>query len=99
MPKIAFSTNWTDERWTTRTTSSATATARLASSAILSSRVLSQVTVNRTVGTAASTMPRRPPSAFDSWPRTTDSTVSTEASFVDGVPGSLTGSARNAGCT
>ncbi len=67
MPKIAFTTNWTDERCRIRTTSNSTATATLTSSAVRSSRVVSQVTVNSTVGTAASTMPRRPPSAFDSW--------------------------------
>ncbi len=86
MPKMAFITNWTDDRWTTRTTRSATATARLARSATFSSRVVSQVTVNRMVGTAASIMPRRPPSAFDSWCRTTDSTVSTEALGPSSLP-------------
>ena len=34
-------------------------------------------TVKISVGTAASTMPRRPPSAVASWRRTTASTVST----------------------
>ena len=67
----------------------------LTDSARLRLLIVSQVTVNRMVGTAASAMPRRPPSALASWPRTTASTVS-----VEGVPilvGSVTGAARNAG--
>ena len=62
-----------------RSTSSTNAAETLIASARLSSRVVSHKIVNTRVGTAASTMPRRPPSAWESCRRTTSSTVSTEA--------------------
>ena len=47
--------------------------------------MVSHTIVNSSVGTAASTMPRRPPSALLSWARTTASTVSTEAAGAGAV--------------
>jgi hypothetical protein len=89
MPTRAFTTNCTVLRWTRRTTSSRTAAATLTPSASWSSRVESHTIVNSSVGTAASIMPRRPPSALLSWARTTDSTVSTDGAGAS-VVGSLT---------
>src|SRR6478735_135156 len=69
MPKSALRTNWTVERCTSRTTSSTSAAPMLTDSARLRLLTVSQVTVNRMVGTAASAIPRRPPSALASSPR------------------------------
>ena len=99
IPNSALTTNWTVDRCTSRTTSSTSAAATLTPIATGSSRVVSQNTVNSAVGTAASIMPRRPPSAFASWARTTASTVSTDALGCSWLwSGWLTGSARSAGC-
>src|SRR4051794_4037351 len=76
MPTSALTTNLTVERCTRRTASSATATTTLALRATVRLRVVSQSTVKTRVGTAASIIPRRPPSAWPSCWRTNDSTVS-----------------------
>src|SRR3954447_4510224 len=81
IPTSALTTNCTLERCTRRRTSSATAAPTLTARASRSSRVVSQTTVNMSVGTAASSMPRRPPRALASWARTSASTVVTEASW------------------
>ena len=79
MPNSAFITNWIDERCTSRIASSSSAAPMLTASASRSSRVVSHSTVNAIVGTAASSIPRRPPRAVASCLRTTSSTVSVVA--------------------
>ena len=105
MPTSALTTNCTDERCTRRTTSSTTAAEIDTAKAVRSSLVVSQRTVKRIVGTAASIIPRRPPSAVESCCRTTastDSTVGLAAAAVsepasEPVSGPVTGAARSAG--
>ncbi len=63
MPTRALRQNFTVCRWASRTTSSTSATATLVPTATVRLRVVSQSTVKARVGIAASTMPRRPPSA------------------------------------
>ena len=71
----------------------------LIESARLRSLIVSHVTVKRMVGTAASAIPLRPPSALASWLRTRASTVAVEGApvCVGWRAESVTGAARIAG--
>src|SRR3954454_8895017 len=75
IPTRLFSTNSTEERCTSRATSSTSAAATLTTRPSRRSRVETKAMVNSRVGTAASSMPRRPPRAWESRLRTTSSTV------------------------
>ena len=55
-----------------------------------------KTTVNTAVGTAASNIPRRPPSAVASWPRTTSSTVAAVVPVRWSTPPPRSGTARSA---
>src|SRR5215204_2418265 len=76
IPTRALTTNCTVERWTSRTRSRATVAVTLMMSDRRRSWETIHDVVKRTVGTALSMMPRRPPSALASCDLTTCSTVS-----------------------
>ena len=99
IPKKALSTNCGLDRCARRTASSTAAAVTLASTAVRRSWPTRNTAVNRAVGTAASSMPRPPPSAVDSWCRTAASTVAVGVDGVDGVgSATVTTGARSAGC-
>src|SRR4051795_12652289 len=84
MPNSELSTNFTVERCTILATSSATASPTEITRDRLRFWETIQVTVKPSVGMAPSTIPRFPPSAFDSWLRTNVSSVTAGATSVTG---------------
>src|SRR5690606_26543583 len=87
MPTRLFRTNGGLERWARRTASITTAAPIPAMTARWTFSVRTNVPVNAITGTAASTMPRTPPSALLSWARTAASTVSCAEDPGPGRPG------------
>ncbi len=88
MPTLEFMTNWTFDRCAIRTSNSTAARPPEMNKDSLRSCATTQLSVNPRVGMAPSSIPRVPPSAFDSWVRTSVSRVA-----------AVTGGAAAAGST